>query len=61
MRFEIELHVVPHLNGLIIETYLVGKSEAVPLHNQNLVWKVPILLINMGFYVVCSYELNIFL
>ena len=29
---------------LIVKTYLVGKSVAVLLHNQKLVWKVPILL-----------------
>ena len=28
----------------MVKTYLVGKSMAVLLHNQKLVWKVPILL-----------------
>ena len=30
--------------SLIVKTYLVGKSEAVLLHNLKLIWKVPILL-----------------
>ena len=45
MPFEIKLHAVSHLKGLIKgKTYLVGKSMAVLLCNQKLNRKVPILL-----------------
>ena len=30
--------------SLLVKTYLVGKSVAVLLHDQKLIWKVPILL-----------------